>query len=135
MGVEQIKNITGANQGAEASAPVKDVEIIGSRSGVDSAGAAKTKSEYARDAADAKKADKKEIKLEDIKVRTEKLNQVLENFNIKLSFQAYQDINRTMVRVISRDNNKVLKEIPPEEMMEVLQKLNDYVGVLLDDLI
>jgi uncharacterized FlaG/YvyC family protein len=135
MGVEQIENITGVNKGSEASALNKEIELIGSHSGAESAKAAKSQGEYARKTAEPQEAEKKPVKLEDIKVRIEMLNQVLENFNIRLSFQVYNDINRTMVRVISRDNNKVLKEIPPEEMMKVLQKLSDFVGVLLDDLI
>jgi flagellar protein FlaG len=39
-----------------------------------------------------------------------------------------------VVRIIDRDNGEVIKEIPPESMVELSKKINEMIGILFDEM-
>jgi flagellar protein FlaG len=51
----------------------------------------------------------------------------------KCEFTVYEDINRIAIKVIDRDTDEVIREIPPEETMELVQKLWEFAGLIVDE--
>ncbi|MCU0848803.1 MAG: flagellar protein FlaG [Spirochaetes bacterium] len=63
----------------------------------------------------------------------DKLNQAVKGLNERLSFDYHEKINRVVVRVINSETNEVLKEIPPREVVRLLERLREYLGVFVDE--
>ena len=49
-----------------------------------------------------------------------------------LQIQVHQGTGDIMVKVISKDDGKVVREIPPEELLDLAARMQDMVGLLFD---
>lgn len=52
--------------------------------------------------------------------------------NVDLQFSLHEKTQRLMVKLVDTKENKVLKEFPPEEFLNMVARIQEYVGVLLD---
>ena len=52
--------------------------------------------------------------------------------NVDLQFSIHKDTGRTMVTVMNKDNGQTIREIPPKEILDLAEKLNDMIGILFD---
>ncbi|MBN1699877.1 MAG: flagellar protein FlaG [Spirochaetales bacterium] len=62
----------------------------------------------------------------------EALEQVISQFNRRLKFDINREINRIVVKVIDKDTDKVIKEIPPAEIQNLILKIREAIGLLFD---
>ncbi len=61
------------------------------------------------------------------------LNDMMKDFSKDLKFHLFVDgTDFAYVEVINPETNEVVKEIPPEEMVEAMIKIHDAVGMILD---
>ena len=74
-----------------------------------------------------------EIKKEDVEGMVEALKDFSETLQTKLNFSVDDGTNSIVVKVIERDTDKVIRQIPPEEMLELQEKMQDLTGFLLND--
>ena len=63
---------------------------------------------------------------------TEQLNEIMRNINVDLQFQYHKEINVMSVRMLDKKTGEVLREIPPEAMVEHMIKVHDWIGAFLD---
>jgi flagellar protein FlaG len=63
---------------------------------------------------------------------SDKLNEFMEQLNTDIRFQYHESLDRLYMQVVDRSNDEVIKEFPPEKMLEVLEGLHDWVGLILD---
>jgi len=49
-----------------------------------------------------------------------------------LSVEVHRDTGKIMVQVISRADGKVIREIPPEELLDLAAKMEEVVGVIFN---
>ena len=54
-------------------------------------------------------------------------------FNRKLQFVVDQNSNQVIVKVIDKDTDKVIKELPPEELQRLHNSLKETIGLLFDE--
>ena len=54
-------------------------------------------------------------------------------FNKRLDFEIHEATHRIMVKVIDQDTDKVIKEIPPKQILDLAAKLQEMIGILLDE--
>lgn len=62
-----------------------------------------------------------------------KLNETVRVFNRKLHFDLHKESKRWLVKVIDQDSGKVLREIPPKQILDLVAKLQEMVGLLVDE--
>lgn len=60
------------------------------------------------------------------------LNEMVKVFNRKIDFIVHDDTNRTMVKVIDTETGKILREIPPEEILDLVAKMQEAFGIIFD---
>lgn len=60
------------------------------------------------------------------------MNKVSELYNRQLRFDVYEDTNKLYVQIIDENTQEVIKQIPPEEMLELSAKIQEMVGIMLD---
>jgi len=54
-------------------------------------------------------------------------------FNRKLQFVVDHGSNQVIIKVIDRETDKVIKEIPPEELQRLHSNLKEAIGLLFDE--
>lgn len=79
-------------------------------------------------------ADKqaKELSKSEIGQLTQKMSRLVELINRDIKFQMHEETKRIMVQVVDSRDGTVLKEFPPHELLDVVAKIEEYVGILLD---
>ncbi|MEW8959870.1 MAG: flagellar protein FlaG [Moorella sp. (in: firmicutes)] len=65
----------------------------------------------------------------------EKLNAATDLFNIKLRFKLDHEKGELYVLVIDAREGKIIRRIPPENVLKVTSEMQYMVGLLLDELI
>jgi flagellar protein FlaG len=80
----------------------------------------------------------KEIKTSEIATEIEMkkvidtLEKGIRQFNRRLKFDINTELNRIVVKVIDKDTEKVIREIPPSEIQNLLMKIREAIGLLYD---
>jgi len=52
--------------------------------------------------------------------------------NVGLQFSLHKETNRTIVRVINEETQELIREIPSEEMLNIMAKMDEMMGILFD---
>jgi len=60
------------------------------------------------------------------------VNQRLLGKDMKLAYEVHERTGRTMVRLVDMQTNEVIKEIPPANMLDVIGKIWDDMGIAVD---
>lgn len=58
---------------------------------------------------------------------------ITDTFNRKLKFTINRELNQVVVKVIDRETDKVIKEIPPEELQRLHIRMREALGLLFDE--
>ena len=64
---------------------------------------------------------------------TKKLRDAANIFSRRLSFSIDKETNRVIVKVVDTETDKVIKEIPPEQVIELAAKIQKMIGLLVDE--
>lgn len=51
----------------------------------------------------------------------------------RLEFQLHEKSNRFMVKLIDKKTDKVIKEIPSEEFLDLVGRIEEFMGVFVDE--
>ncbi|MHB9096148.1 MAG: flagellar protein FlaG [Eubacteriales bacterium] len=62
-----------------------------------------------------------------------KLNETARIFNKAIHFKMHEKSKRWMVQIINAENGKVINEIPPEKILDMVASLDQLVGLLVDE--
>ena len=63
---------------------------------------------------------------------TKELNEIMSRINCNLEFQYHKDVDRMSVKMLDKKTQEVIKEVPPEEMLEQIAKAREWLGAFLD---
>lgn len=69
---------------------------------------------------------------------TEALKKAVETINKKMSnsvaqFGIHEATNRVTIKIVDRETKKVLKEFPPEETLDMIAKVWELAGIMVDE--
>jgi flagellar protein FlaG len=62
-----------------------------------------------------------------------KINKSLLSFNREMEVSVHDKLNRIMVKVMDTKENKIIREIPPEKVLDAFAKALELAGVLIDE--
>lgn len=62
----------------------------------------------------------------------ESANKKLEAKNTELKFSIHEQTKAIMVKIINKDTDEVVKEIPPEKILDMVGKFMEMAGILVD---
>lgn len=83
--------------------------------------------------ADSIQPEKEAVKPEDIKMAVSELNKLAGNFNEKVRFDLDDKTNRIIIKLINRDTNEVVSEIPSKYSIRLLEHFQEYMGLFVDE--
>lgn len=70
--------------------------------------------------------------LNDLNSAVDKANKVLFKNNTHLQFRVHEKTKDVMVKIVDDVSGEVLKEIPPEKMLDLVAKLWEIAGIIVD---
>lgn len=83
---------------------------------------------------------KKQTEDSKLKLSEKHIKNAINQANEKLKFTRtrceltyHDEINRVAIKVIDRDTDEVIREIPPEETLELIQSLWEMAGIIIDE--
>ena len=79
------------------------------------------------------KKHQKEIKSDELQELTKKLNQEMAPLNPDIKFQYNDKVNELVVNVIDKNTDKVIRKIPSDEALKIMEQMRKLVGALFDD--
>ena len=59
------------------------------------------------------------------------MNKKMENSEAVFGF--HDDTNRVTIKIVDRDTKKVIKELPPEKTLDMIAKVWEMAGILVDE--
>ena len=63
---------------------------------------------------------------------TKELNELMSKINCNLEFQYHKEVNMMSVRMLDKKTHEVIKEVPPEDMLDQMAKAREWLGAFLD---
>lgn len=83
---------------------------------------------------------KKDFEPQTFPITKEELEPVLEDTNRIIfgsdnhfQFRVHERTNRIMVKLIDNETNEIIKEFPPEKILDMMANLWELVGILVDE--
>ena len=76
-------------------------------------------------------AEKQHEKIDAEKYLRDIIN-ITEVFNRKLNFSIDKDLNQVIVKVVDAETDKVIKELPPDQLKRLYAKMKEAMGLLID---
>ena len=69
---------------------------------------------------------------EELETVASDLSDFMQSLNTDIEFSIHEKSGRMMVKVVDTKTHDVLKEFPPEDLLDTIGAIRDYVGALLD---
>lgn len=63
----------------------------------------------------------------------EKANKSIDMYNRKLEFSIHDKTKEIMVKVIDTETDEIIKEIPSEKILDMVARLWDLAGIMIDE--
>lgn len=77
-------------------------------------------------------AASRSTKSDELKSAVEKISKAVSAFTSELSFSIDKDLGVSVVKVIDKQSNEVIRQIPSEEVLNIAKGLDKVLGVLLE---
>ncbi len=113
-----------------SSSTMRDEQLARQHQLVSSGAELKNKEEAIRGKAPAETS---EFTPSDLGSALEQINRTSEAMNISLRFKLHDKSERIMVEIIDVKKNEILKEIPPEHVLNMVAQIQDMIGLMLDE--
>lgn len=68
-----------------------------------------------------------------IKNAVDHANQTMRHAKTKCEFAYHEETKRVSIKVIDEETEEVIREIPPEETLEMLSKMWELAGLMVDE--
>lgn len=76
--------------------------------------------------------EKRQLSPEFVSEMTKELNDLMSKLNCDLEFQYHKEVGVMSVKMVDKNTKEVIKEYPPEDMVEGMIKAQEWLGAFLD---
>ena len=70
---------------------------------------------------------------EELEKILEEIRRKFEFFNQYLKMEVDEELGVTVVKIIDKKSQKVLRQVPPEYLLEIMKKFDEMLGLLIDE--
>jgi flagellar protein FlaG len=68
-----------------------------------------------------------------LKKAVEEMNKKINNSNEEAVFGIHEKTNRITIKIVDKDTKEVIKEFPPEKTLDMIAKVWEMAGILVDE--
>ena len=76
--------------------------------------------------------NEKGVNKKDVKKAVDKINKLMEDTPTHLKYEVYGKFKDIMVSIVDSNTDKVIQEIPPKSIVDMVDKLCELAGIFLD---
>ena len=73
-----------------------------------------------------------QISRKDVDEMVEALQELTATLNTSMNFSVNESTNNIVVKIIDSETDEVIRQIPPEELLAIQEKMQDLTGFLLN---
>lgn len=73
-----------------------------------------------------------EINVKEVEKSVEKLNKFLEDEKVHVEYEFHDKLKQLMIKIIDDDTKEVIQELPPKKILDMVAKMCEMVGILMD---
>lgn len=81
----------------------------------------------------ARRGDQESLEVQDLRQAVDELNTAMEALNQRYRFGIYEDTDQFYVQVQDAASGRVLRTRPIEDLLELRRRLQDMVGLVVDE--
>jgi len=70
---------------------------------------------------------------QEIESQARALEKTFQAFNRRVILSVNDEINQVVIKVVDAETDKVIKEIPPEEIQRMTARIKETIGILVDE--
>ena len=70
---------------------------------------------------------------EHLKKMIAEMNKKINNSNEEAVFGVHEETNRIMIKILDKDTKEIIKEFPPEKTLDMIARLWEMAGILVDE--
>lgn len=63
----------------------------------------------------------------------EQANKIMINHKTRAEFSVHEETKTIMVKIVDIQNEKILREFPPEKILDLIAKLLELAGIMVDE--
>lgn len=67
-----------------------------------------------------------------INKKLEDINQILKKQQLETSYQKHEGTDRLVIRLVDKETKEVVKEIPPERLLDYAAGMDEVLGLIFD---
>ncbi|MHC6179286.1 flagellar protein FlaG [Clostridium sp. JNZ X4-2] len=79
------------------------------------------------------KVNQKNITVKSAKDAADEVNKIMDETQTHLKFEVYGKFNDIVVQVLDDDTNKVIREVPPKKLIDMVEKFCEMSGFFMDE--
>ncbi|KAJ53502.1 flagellar protein FlaG [Clostridium tetanomorphum] len=77
--------------------------------------------------------DNGNVREEDVRKSVDKLNKLLEGKATYVEYEVYGKLRSITIKIMDSNTRKVVKEIPPKKIIDMVDKLCELAGMFMDE--
>lgn len=70
---------------------------------------------------------------EQLKQAIAEMNRKINNSNEEAVFGIHEETNRVTIKILDKDTKEILKEFPPEKTLDMIAKIWEVAGIIVDE--
>ncbi len=78
-------------------------------------------------------AEQKPATRQEIEAQARALEKTFQAFNRRVVLSVNDQINQVIIKVVDAETDKVIKEIPAEEIQRLIARIKETIGLLVDE--
>ena len=75
----------------------------------------------------------KNIAQDDVLQAVKQANKALEGTNRRFEYSVHEQTKTLMIKVINSDTDEIIREIPPEKILDLIAKLWEQAGIIVEE--
>lgn len=79
------------------------------------------------------RGQQQQINNDQLKKAIAEMNRKINNSNEEAVFGVHEDTNRIMIKIMDKDTKEVIKEFPPEKTLDMIARIWEMAGILVDE--
>ncbi len=60
------------------------------------------------------------------------LNNFIQIFNTKIAFEIDKETRKTVLKIIDAQSDEIIRQIPPEELLEISRRISELLGLIIN---
>jgi flagellar protein FlaG len=78
-------------------------------------------------------AEQQKLTRQEIENQARALEKTFQAFNRRIVLSVNEQINQVIIKVVDGETDKVIKEIPAEEIQHLIARIKETIGLLVDE--